>query len=143
MSLYSHVVGTNKYAHLVMVVLDLKPSDLGRFRDAFFSPDAIVVRTRTGGGNREEYEASINTLKAHKLFLSEADCEYDDTFMDFKFGYPDHVLAGLREMEKDARVIVIETRGFKKMWEDGMAKMDMAKFARESGLGDFLESLKS
>lgn len=47
--------------------------------------EIIVIYTRTGGGNREDYEEENNKLKNCPNFISEADEDGDCTFIKWKF----------------------------------------------------------
>ncbi len=75
---------------------ELLPSILGleegvyfpRFREAGVYPPHLIVRTRSGGGNREGYEEEIEKLKEHELYVNDDDCDYDSTYMYFEFTLP-------------------------------------------------------
>ena len=55
--LYNMVFGYNELAGPLLSAIQLAPGEVPRFRDCFLTKDGteIVVYTRTGGGNREEY----------------------------------------------------------------------------------------
>ncbi len=53
------------------------------------SKPEIVVRTRTGGGNRESYDEAIDACCAAESFLREKDCSYDRTYMKFYYAIQD------------------------------------------------------
>lgn len=96
MSLYNMIGGVSPLASAVLHLLDLDQDDFGRFRDAWFEGDHMIVRTRTGGGNRDDYEATIEELSEHPLFVSEEDDDFDSTYMTFTFDFPEGVLEKLK-----------------------------------------------
>lgn len=54
MSLYNMLFGVNYKSAVILAVLGLTPSDVGRFRDSFITPEGqIAIYTRNGGGNRD------------------------------------------------------------------------------------------
>lgn len=65
--------------------------DPGRFRDIFLSGegDKILLYTRNGGGNREDYEEVIRKLQTHPLYITDYDDEFDCTYATFEFSVPD------------------------------------------------------
>ncbi|MDP1711963.1 MAG: hypothetical protein Q8K86_05850 [Candidatus Nanopelagicaceae bacterium] len=83
--------GTNPFAELLLSLLDLKPGDVGRFRDCYVSEDGkrIVVFTRNGGGNREDYENVISQLQKHPAYVKDYDDDFDCTYASFEFNVPE------------------------------------------------------
>jgi hypothetical protein len=78
-------------------MLGLSPSDIPRFRDCYFNGEQIIVYTRTGGGNRDFYDAPNDDnkdgpwnsdLQGHEFYLSDEDDDYDSTYALFKFAVP-------------------------------------------------------
>ena len=67
MSLYNMMHGFDHNATQVLANLDLLPKDIPRFRDAYPDPvkNVLVILTRTGGGNRADYEKENDKLAAH------------------------------------------------------------------------------
>ena len=55
MSLYNMLFGMNPDANKLLSLLDAKQEDFGRFRNVYVEDGFIVVHTRCGGGNREDY----------------------------------------------------------------------------------------
>lgn len=95
MSLYSAIFGLNDRAGVLLACLGLSTSDVPRFRDCYLRDNAIVVYTRTGGGNREYYEKVANgseprnpDLRKNPYYITDMDCDFDSTYAYFIFKYP-------------------------------------------------------
>ena len=56
MSLYNMVFGMNPDTDKLLKILGKTQGDFGRFRNVYMEDGYIVVHTRNGGGNREDYE---------------------------------------------------------------------------------------
>lgn len=94
MSLYNMLFGNNPLATAYLGMLNLSPTDVGRFRDCFLRKTdlgeiQIVVYTRNGGGNREEYEDVTDTLRAHPDYISDYDDDFDCTYASYVFRVPE------------------------------------------------------
>ena len=87
MPLYNILFGRNPHSKLLLQLLDLTESDIGRFRDAFVSEGRIAIYTRLGGGNREYYQGNINKLQSHPNYLSDRDDDFDSTYATFFFSF--------------------------------------------------------
>lgn len=66
-----------------------------RFRDAYFdwadeaqTTPVVVILTRTGGGNREEYAEENGRMREIAGFISDRDDEFDSTFALFTYAVP-------------------------------------------------------
>src|SRR3990167_2492115 len=102
--MYTMLFGQNPVARELLEVLGLRPSDVGRFRDAVLLEDCIAVYTRNGGGNREHYENANGTdagegcpctgciitfhLPKHPLYLRDQDDSFDNTYATVYFKFP-------------------------------------------------------
>lgn len=98
MSFYNLLFGVNKSAPVLMATLGLTPADVPRFRDCFINGDKIVIHTRTGGGNREYYDEPNeentegpwnSTLRDNAFYISDKDDDFDSTYANFFFRFPD------------------------------------------------------
>jgi hypothetical protein len=113
MSLYSMLFGENPHSALILALVGLRKSDVGRYRDCYVDnldgKPVVVVHTRNGGGNRShddyfaEGEASVeeglnctctgcvitHVLPAHPLYVSDVDNDFDCTYADVVFRIPD------------------------------------------------------
>ncbi len=103
MSLYNMMCGTNPAAGRLLAAINLDPNTIPRFRDVWINEDMteITVHTRTGGGNRDDYEEQNDAMAAHPLYLR----DFDSTFADFTFRLPEEekakLLAEIAEATKD------------------------------------------
>lgn len=91
MSLYNALFGYNKFAHILLRILDLDVVDVPRFRDCYLNEagDEIIIFTRTGGGNREEYAAQNEALRRRPGFIADADDTLDSTYAKFRYSIPE------------------------------------------------------
>lgn len=91
MSFYNMIHGTNPFAPILLGMLGLEPSKCGRFRDCYMSENGkeIVVYTRNGGGNRDEYQPVIDELAKHPNYLRDEDDDYDCTYASIFFSVPE------------------------------------------------------
>lgn len=92
MSLYNMIFGVNPSAYFLLPLIGVKLDDIPRLRDCFLSDDndkQIEVMTRTGGGNRETYEAENAGLQANPNYVDDRDMdEFDSTYALFTFNVP-------------------------------------------------------
>ena len=88
--LYNMVFGVNPMAAPLLMSLNINHTDVPRFRDCFLSEDgkSIIVYTRTGGGNREEYAEANEALRQIPGFLRDEDDSFDPTYALFHYAVP-------------------------------------------------------
>ena len=103
MSMYNMLHGFNPAATLCLGALDLAATEFGRFRDAFLCNGEIVVHTRCGGGNREDYQHVFDKMREHPDFLRDYDDSFDSTYADFVFRFPEKHAEFLKELEQAAK----------------------------------------
>lgn len=89
MSMYNMLHGTNPLASIYMAMLRLSTDQVGRFRDCYLQGDEIVVYTRNGGGNREDYEDVFEALSQHENYLHDEDDDFDSTYAYIHFSIPE------------------------------------------------------
>ena len=87
MSLYNLVFGMNPDADKLLALLDATPGDFGRFRNVYMEDGYIVVHTRCGGGNREDYFPSW--VEDHPWYSHDEDGDFDNTYADIYFKVPE------------------------------------------------------
>lgn len=94
MSLYNMLHGFNEHAEELLGILNLSSGDFGRFRDAYLNADGteIIVFTRCGGGNREDYEWVFDDMESHPMYIRDEDDDYDSTYCSFYFKVPEDKL---------------------------------------------------
>ena len=88
MSLYNMLFGVNSAAPLLLAMLGIDKNAVPRFRDCFLADGKIVIHTRTGGGNREAYEAENDALTTLPGYVSDSDDDFDCTYANFIFEVP-------------------------------------------------------
>lgn len=104
MGLYNALFKVNVNAGAILAMLDLTPNDCGRFRDAWIEKGGktVIVFTRNGGGNREEYQSVMDDLAKHPQYVEDFDDEYDSTYAHIRFNVPNdyaEVVAGVAPTE--------------------------------------------
>lgn len=74
-------------ATIMLRMAGLEVGEIPRFRDCYpaKSGQAIIVYTRTGGNNREEYADEIEHLCNKDNFIDDYDDTFDNTYMSFEF----------------------------------------------------------
>jgi hypothetical protein len=103
MSLYNLVFGMNPDADKLLALLDATQSDFGRFRNVYMEDGYIVVHTRCGGNNREEYFPSW--VEDHPWYSHDEDGDFDNTYADIYFKVPEgpeQTLVALHGLDKGA-----------------------------------------
>jgi len=88
MSLYNMLFGMNANADQLLFLLGKKREDFGRFRNVYVDAGFIVVYTRCGGGNREDWPEVFDLMAAHPWFSHDEDDEFDSTYCCFYFKIP-------------------------------------------------------
>ena len=51
----------------------------------------IIVYTRNGGGNREDYQEVFDEMETHPLFITDYDDDFDCTYAYYEFKAPQSV----------------------------------------------------
>jgi hypothetical protein len=87
MSLYNMLFGMNPDADKLLSLLDATREDFGRFRNVYMEDGYIVVHTRCGGGNREDYFP--DWVEDHPWYSHDADDDFDCTYADIYFRLPE------------------------------------------------------
>lgn len=103
MSLYNMLFGRNPMSRLLLSMLNLTEGDVGRFRDCYIARDDqnrphIVIYTRNGGGNRDDYEEVTSALQAHPEYVTDYDDDFDCTYASYEFKVPEKFLATVEEL---------------------------------------------
>jgi hypothetical protein len=101
MSLYNMLHGFNPNTEQLMGLLQLSPGDFGRYRDVYLKDGYIVVHTRNGGGNREDYEDVFDEMAGHPWYSHDEDCDFDCTYADIYFKIPDDEAKTIAELVND------------------------------------------
>lgn len=93
--LYNAVGGYNAAAPFCLYqCLGVDSAAIPRFRDAWLSDDGkqITVFTRTGGGNRAEYEEDNARIATLPGYIDNCDDPFDSTYAHFHYAVPEHRL---------------------------------------------------
>jgi len=96
--LYNVLFGSNDHAGFLLGLLGKEASDFGRYRDVYVTEDHIVVHTRNGGGNREDYQYVFDEMSEHPLYSHDEDDDFDCTYANIYFKHPDGYSELLKEM---------------------------------------------
>jgi hypothetical protein len=103
MSLYNMVFGYNPLAAALLGMLKVKHEDIPRFRDCFLNKDGteIIIHTRTGGGNRKEYQSQNDAMAFIKGYNRDEDSNFDNTYANFYYEVPEQyrfMIPALKDM---------------------------------------------
>lgn len=121
MSLYNMIFGSNPDTNDILALLGKTTADFGRFRSVFLEDGYIVVHTRNGGGNREDYEDVFDEMSEHPWYSHDADDDFDCTYANIYFKVP--------ENHKDFLAIQQFNEGAnpKEQWASLLASMEAMK----------------
>ena len=120
--LYNTLFGVNPIADTLLFILGYTRGDCGRFRDCYISDNTIVIYTRNGGGNREEYEDVFETMSQHPCFLSEADDDFDCTYASITFSFPEDFKDELTALASQSETITPSEK-----WEKLISDLENSK----------------
>lgn len=87
--LYNMMFGEHDHADMLLACLGFTKGDCGRYRSCYIDDGKIVIHTRNGGGNREEYQDTIDTLAEHPDYLYDEDDSFDCTYANIYFRFPE------------------------------------------------------
>lgn len=98
MSMYNMLFGMNPDSDRLLALLGKTSGDFGRFRNVYMDAGYIVVHTRNGGGNRDDYEAVFAEMALHPWYSHDEDDDYDCTYANIYFKVPEdeQVMVALR-----------------------------------------------
>lgn len=103
--LYNAMHGVNDHADTLLEWLGINQPDssftAGRFRDCYLNDDGtrIVLFTRNGGGNREQYQDVMDELSTHPCWVRDFDDDFDSTYAYIEFTVP-------TEFQEQAKLMV-------------------------------------
>lgn len=99
MSLYNMVHGESPIASVILAILGVTRDEIPRYRDTRYDGEHFIILTRTGGGNREEYEVDNLWLTTLDGYVSDQDADFDSTYAEFRYEVPadfSHLLEKLK-----------------------------------------------
>ncbi len=90
MSLYNSLFGVNANSIEILSLIGLKQDFFARFRDVDLINKGETVRvfTRTGGGNREDYEDNWQEIRENSNYIADYDDDFDNTYAYIEFKVP-------------------------------------------------------
>ena len=94
--LYNTLFGQNNQSGFLLELLNATKGDFGRYRDIYVTESHIVVHTRNGGGNRDDYFP--DEITSHPLYSHDEDDDFDCTYADIYFNHPVGYEEVLKEM---------------------------------------------
>jgi len=86
------IFGANPNSDQLLSLLGKTQGDFGRYRDVYVEDGMIVVHTRNGGGNREDYEDVFDEMSTHPWYSHDADDDFDCTYANIYFKVPEDKL---------------------------------------------------
>lgn len=99
--LYNVLFGENgSQKDFLFTILGKTTGDFGRYRDIYVTETHIVVHTRNGGGNRDDYEYVFDEMSEHPLYAYDEDDDFDCTYANIYFNHPTEHIDVLKEMAK-------------------------------------------
>ena len=123
--MYNMLFGKNPQHKVLLAMLGLKDNEFGRFRDCYYKNGLIVVYTRCGGGNREDYLEMFKDMKKHKMYDSDYDDDYDSTYAYITFRVPEEFVEDIKKIEQEKYTPSDKfKRLIKKMEEDNKKQGD-------------------
>lgn len=138
MSFYNMINGCNPIAPILIEAIGIARESIPRFRDAWLSKDfeCITLLTRTGGGNRPDYQKENAALCDNPLFISDDDDDFDNTFAKFHYHTPEGLKKELHEwlaqLNSDDRekTLSVTTKDSGQKWDEAHAAMSVKNGAR-------------
>jgi hypothetical protein len=98
--LYNMLFGENDQRGALLSMIGMENFDFGRFRDVYVTDEYIVVHTRNGDGNREDYGYVFEAASENQYYSHNEDCDFDWTYADIFFYHPKEYKELLQEMAK-------------------------------------------
>lgn len=88
--MHTMMIGQNPDTAIVLEVLGL---EFARLRHCYLGRTLdgtviVTVKTRTGGGNRDDYREIIRTIRNHKYYMKDYEETFDNTYAHFVFHVP-------------------------------------------------------
>lgn len=117
--MYNMLFGENELSGILLKMLNLSKEDCGRYRDCYLDKkgEKIIVYTRNGGGNREDYEYVFDKLSKHSNYICDYDDDFDCTYASIEFRVPDRFIKLTKKMVKEGADITTGSEKFKKLLE--------------------------
>lgn len=103
MSLYNSLFKENEDSVALLGMIGCTKESIPRYRDVFICDkgENIIIYTRTGGGNRGDYQEEIDKLKSNPNYLEDYDDDFDETYAYFKFKVPEKYSETTKKLFKE------------------------------------------
>ncbi len=110
--LYNILFGEFEHAEQLLEILDLNREMFGRYRDCLLNEDGtrIVVLTRCGGNNRQDYDKVFELMEKHDCYLGNSDDPSDETYCYFEFKVPVLYLPQTRPLATGKAIMTVGQR---------------------------------
>lgn len=133
MSLYNALFGENEKTDELLDMIGVTRSDFGRFRDVSLNHDGsqIIVTTRCGGGNREDYEYVFEEMRENKNYVEDHDDSFDETYCYFTFNTPEIFKEETKKMSTGENPATVSEKFDKEIKEMQVPGSDAEKRAME------------
>lgn len=84
----------------------------GRFRDIYYDKKEgkIILYTRNGGGNREDYWYVFDLLRKHPNYISDYDDDFDCTYAYIAFSVPEEFKKALDDLVNESEIETISDK---------------------------------
>lgn len=136
MSLYNQVFGHNPFAAVVLATLGADPRRIGRLRDAYITPEGkFAVLTRTGGGNRSDYQEQNAYMHTLPGFIEDKDDSFDSTYAVFTYEVPEDLKEAIAKAIDNGHAYDPAV-AWKKLFEDLREKRDTPEVERAKKVGE-------
>lgn len=114
--MYNMLFGENDLADVLLKMLNLTKEDCGRYRDCYLDimGEKIIIYTRNGGGNREDYEDVFDVLSKHPNYICDYDDDFDCTYASIEFSVPDKFIVLTKEFVRQGVDTTTGSEKFKK-----------------------------
>jgi hypothetical protein len=103
MGFYNLLFGENSHADLLRKILDIDQPEgkwhSGRYRDCYLQDGKIVLYTRNGGGNREDYFP--NEIRNHPNYVCDYDDDFDCTYAYIEFSIPKEYVEDIKHIDEE------------------------------------------
>lgn len=132
MNLYNQLFGHNPLAQVVLLAVSADPRRIGRLRDAYITPKGkFAILTRTGGGNRPNYEEQNAYLHTLPGFIEDKDDSFDSTYAVFIYEVPDPLKESIKKLVDGGHT-----------WDPGAAWTKLFEDLREGRISTEVERAK-
>lgn len=110
MSLYNTLFGENKDTAIFLGMIEMEKKDFARFRDIWLNTegDKILVLTKLGGENRQNYQKEINQIRKNKYYITDYDDCFDETYAYFEFNIDEKYKETCKEIAPKEKRLTLE-----------------------------------